>query len=400
MAAITVVAPARAGTDHLPIGDADLPETRTTSTLAPGVTVTSIVRGDTPADPDEINTTPRGPWVVKVLTIDPKRARGRLLSTYGPDIARTEKPTELVRRAKALIGVNASFYTFSASKDYPGDPVGLGIYGGVLHSEPTTDPTESDLVYDSASGRMLIGHLRWSATVTHRDSHRRLALTAVDHPPVVPDACSTLPDQTHCTTDGDLVRISNRFGSSTPKGAGVEVVLDSRGCVVRTASTRGTALAKGQSSLQATGSDAKELKDVVSHGCVSVTQDLRDERGERVPLSGNVSGVNGRFQLTAGGKIVVPSGSGPLFGRNPRTIAGKTDDGKTVLAVLDGRQTTSVGTTTDETAAVAHSLGLVDSMNLDGGGSATMATQDGPLNHPAGSGERAVGDALVWIPRP
>jgi hypothetical protein len=60
---------------------------RTVQTLAAGVTLTRIVRGTDPVPSDQINTTTRGPWTVNVLTIDPRRARGHLQSTFGPDLA-------------------------------------------------------------------------------------------------------------------------------------------------------------------------------------------------------------------------------------------------------------------------------------------------------------------------
>ncbi|KNX38281.1 phosphodiester glycosidase family protein [Luteipulveratus halotolerans] len=386
LTSLALVTPSYAAQEHLPLGDADLPETRSTQTLAPGVTVTSITRGDTPADPADIGTTTRGPWVVKVLTIDPRRAHGRLASTYGADVARTESTTSLVQQADALVGVNGSFFTFTANPTYPGDPVGLGVYDGRLHSEPTTDKAEQNLVIDSSTGRLLIGKTTWEGSLTNRDTEQRVPLESVDHPPTT--------NQTVLFTDG--------FAASTPAGAGAEVVLDGRGCVVRSsATTRGTTLTHGQSSVQATGTDTAALLAATQSGCLDVKNTLRDEQGQRIPLSRNVSGVNGRYRLTEGGKVVVPAGTGSMFARNPRTIAGRTADGTIVLATLDGRQTTSVGTTLDETAAVADSLGLVDSLNLDGGGSTTMSTQAGPLNHPSGTGgvERNVGDALVWVPR-
>ncbi|MGW0212001.1 phosphodiester glycosidase family protein [Streptomyces sp. NPDC003233] len=36
------------------------------------------------------------------------------------------------------------------------------------------------------------------------------------------------------------------------------------------------------------------------------------------------------------------------------------------MATVDGRMTTSVGTTLDETAAVANALGMTDAVNVDG----------------------------------
>ncbi|MEV0803020.1 phosphodiester glycosidase family protein [Kribbella sp. NPDC050281] len=392
---------ATAGGSGLPLGDPDLAETRSSQELARGVTLTRIVRGTEPAPADQINTTTRGPWVVSVLTIDPRKAKGHLQATYGPDLARVEKTSDLVRSAGAVAGVNASFFTFTADPLYPGDPVGLGISDGKLLSEPLTDPAEANLLIDAKSNKVIAGHLQWSGEVRNRATHAELPLEFVNHRPVIPADCASLPDQTTCASPGDVVLFTPEFAAATPAGAGVEVVLDRRGCVVSTATTRGTSLKAGQTSLQATGQDTVALLNVASGGCLDRDLKVSNEDGDKVPLRSGLYGVTGRYRLTANGEIVVPDGSGSFFDRNPRTIAGTTPDGKIVLATLDGRQTTSVGTTMDETAAVAQSLGLRNSINLDGGGSTAMALQDGTLvNHPSGTGgaERAVGDAIVFVP--
>ncbi|MDO0937447.1 phosphodiester glycosidase family protein [Streptomyces sp. DG2A-72] len=388
---------AQAADKTLPLGDADLVETRSSRVLADGVTLTRVVRGTEPAPADQINTTTRGPWVVNVLTIDPRRTRGHLKATYGPDLARTEKTTDLVRSSGALAGVNASFFTFTASAQYPGDPVGLGLYGGKLLSEPTADPAEADLVVDSRTDRVLMGKLSWSGSVTNRATGAALPLEFLNHPPVVPAACAATAD---CTEPGDVTRFTPEFADATPSGPGTEAVLDRRGCVVRTSTTRGTALTAGQTSIQATGREAATLLQVAGTGCLRVTSTLTDERGETLPVRPGLSGVNGRYRLTANGTIVVPPGSGSFFDRNPRTIAGTTRDGRIVLATIDGRVTTSVGTTMNETAEVAHALGLHNSINLDGGGSTAMSVEGTLVNRPSGTTERAVGDALVFTDAP
>jgi exopolysaccharide biosynthesis protein len=336
-----------------------------------------------------------------VLTIDPAKSEGRLKATYGPDLAKVEKTSDLVRTSGALAGVNASFFTFTASQLYPGDPVGLGIFDGKLLSEPLTDPAEANLIIDANSNKVLTGHLRWTGEVRNRTTGAELPLEFVNHPPVIPTACATLPDQTTCTEPGDVVLFTPEFAAATPAGNGVEVVLDRRGCVVRTSTTRGTSLTPAQTSLQATGKDTVALLAAAANGCLTKDIKVSDRSGEEVPLRSGLYGVTGRYQLTSGGEIVVPDGTGSFFDRNPRTIAGTTRDGKILLATLDGRQTTSVGTTMDETAAVADALGMHDAINLDGGGSTAMALQDGTLvNHPSGTGgaERAVGDAIVFVP--
>jgi hypothetical protein len=401
-AAALVGTPADADTDFepLPLGDPDLAEARTTQVLAEGATLTQIVRGTEPAPPDQINTTTRGPWVVNVLTIDPRVADGHLEATYGPDLGQVERTTALVEMSDALAGVNASFFTFTANPQFPGDPVGLGLFDGKLLSEPGPDGNEADFVVSARSDGVLMGHLDWSGVVRNRQTEAEVPLEFINHPPVVPAGCVGLPDQTTCSLPGDLVRFTPEFGTSTPAGNGVEVVLDRHGCAIRTAMTRGTSLDAGQTSLQATGRDSAALLDITSQGCVSQPLRLFDEDGDQVATRPGFFGVNGRFRLTADGEIVVPDGSGSFFDRNPRTIAGTTRDGRIVLATIDGRQSASVGTTMDETAAVADALGMADAVNLDGGGSTAMAVEGELVNRPSGATERAVGDALIYVEGP
>ncbi|MFI7615090.1 phosphodiester glycosidase family protein [Nonomuraea terrae] len=392
--ALLPTGPAASAEAAVPLGAEGLAETRTTRALADGVTLTRIVRGAGRASTDEINTTTRGPWVINVLTIDPAETRGHLRATYGPDLAGTETTTDLVRSSGALAGINASFFTFSANPEYRGEPVGLGLYDGKLLSEPTTNPDEADFVVDADTNRVLVGRLSWSGSVRNERTGATLPLEYLNHPPVVPAGCT---DQTACTAAGDVVRFNPEFAAATPSGPGVEVVLDKRGCVVDTFTTRGRKLADDQTSLQATGRDAAALLRVAADGCLEETSALVDEDGDEVPVDGALFGVTGRYRLLADGESAVPPGSGGLYGRNPRTIVGAAEDGRIMLATIDGRMATSVGTTLAETAAVARALGMHDAINLDGGGSATMSVKGELVNKPCGSRERAVGDALVFV---
>lgn len=383
----------------LPLGDDDLTEHRTVTPLATGVQLLRIVRGATPAPPGSIGTTSRGPWRVSVLTIDPKRARGHLRATYGRDLAQTEHTSALTRSAGGLAGVNASFFTFGKNPQHPGDPVGLSLYRGAVLSEPAAVRPEVDLVVDAKRNTVRIGRLTWSGTVKNRRSGKSLRLEHLNHPPVVPSRCSKLTDPTACRTSGDVVHFSSHFGP-TPAGSGVEVVLDRSGCVVKRARTRGTALAAGQTSVQATGRETVKLLAFTRKGCLTRTVKLYDEKKRKLKLHGQLYGVAGRYRLTRSGRVVVPTPTGAFFARHPRTIAGTTADGRIVLATIDGRRTTSVGTTLAETAAVASALGMADAVNLDGGGSTAMSVRGAIVNQLSGSTERAVGDALVYVDRP
>jgi hypothetical protein len=391
---------ASAATFTLGVGASDLVELRTSQNLGPGLTLTRIVRGVQPTTVDQIPTTNRGPWRINVLSIDPALARGHVRATYGPDLARAEKVTDLVRLSGAVAGINASFFTYTGSLLYPGEPRGLGLYRGAVLSEPAAAAAEVNLLVDAGTGKVTIGRLTWRGFMRNRRTAETLTLEYLNHPPVVPSVCARLIDQTRCTTSGDLVHFTRHFGRSTPTGYGVETVLDRYGCLVRTQLTRGVVLAPGQRSIQATGRQTNRLLEITRRGCLSRHVRLYNEAGTRVIPSPNMYGVAGRYRLTKAGRIVVPSGTGTFFARNPRTIAGRTANGTIVFATIDGRQPTSVGATLAETARIAHSLGMVDAVNLDGGGSTTMSVRGQLVNQPSGTGERAVGDALVYIDNP
>ena len=154
LAGLVVPTPgARGVAFSLPLGDSTLTEVRTSRAVARGVQHISIVRGGAPASASLIGTTTKGPWRINVLSIDPKTAGGRIEATYGIDLARTASTSYLVQFARAVAGINASFFTFAKNPLYPGDPVGLGLYGGKLLSEPAATSTEVDFVINARTKR-------------------------------------------------------------------------------------------------------------------------------------------------------------------------------------------------------------------------------------------------------
>lgn len=364
---------------QLSLGSPGLPEKRTVEQIAPGVVLTTIERGVAAAD----GAAESGPWVIRTLTIDPKVSKGRLAVARGTDLGVVGSTTALLKQADALAGISGGFFT-PDDKARPGDPMGLAISQGRVISEPTGLGTEVTLLVDSADNTLRVARLRWSATVRNSVTGRTLTLDRVNLAPAAPTGGSP----------GELTVITPDFGRKTPSGEGTEVVLDREGCVVRIARTRGSTLGSDQTALQATGSDANELRSLAGEGCLQVEHKVT--RGNRpLKLTESLSAMTGRVWLLNEGKVLPPERDLYLWKRHPRSVAGFTWDGKIVLMTIDGRLATSVGTTMLETARVAQELGLRDAMNLDGGKSATMAV-DGKVV----SGfrkERPVSDALVWL---
>lgn len=376
---------------QLPLGSKDLKETRTVETVAKGVTLTVIRRGSASAKGARNKI---GPWVVRVLTIDPDIARGHLATVHGPSVARTARVTELTREVDALAGVNASYFAIGSSR--PGKPVGLTAAGGRVLSDPSGMKREVTLLVDSKRNELRVAKLRWSGRLVGEDG-RILKLTKVNALPRVPIGCRTTWSQANCDARGQVALFTSRFGRWTPSGVGTEVLFDRDGCAVKAQKYRGLRLKRGYTSVQATGAAARDLRAMARSGCIQIKDILRDAKGEKVVLTPTTSAVTGRFQLLDEGRIVAPyRRPDDFFSRHPRTIAGTMWDGKIVFATVDGRSARSIGVTLREAGKIARALGMRDAVNLDGGGSTTMAIKGKLANKVSGGRERAVSDALVW----
>jgi hypothetical protein len=85
-----------------------------------------------------------------------------------------------------------------------------------------------------------------------------------------------------------------------------------------------------------------------------------------------------------------------LMLRHPRTAVGQRADGTILLVEVDGRQPGySIGMTTFEMALTMVRLGAVQAMQLDGGGSSTLAFDGVVLNKPSDGRERPISTALM-----
>lgn len=94
--------------------------------------------------------------------------------------------------------------------------------------------------------------------------------------------------------------------------------------------------------------------------------------------------VSGGPYLVKNGEVYVDIADqklGSIGGRNPRTAIGYTKDNHVIIITADGREGSSVGMTLKELAYFMQSLGCVNAMNLDGGGSTVMYIKGHVVNH-------------------
>jgi hypothetical protein len=358
------------------------------------------------------DSTARGPWTVNVVTVDPRRFRGRLRGTYGPTLEDRETTTELAALERATVALNAGFFVFDPAAGAEGDPAGAGVYRGRLQSEPIGD--RPVLVLRDRARSTGIVRPSWSGSV--RLPSGTIELDGLNRVPGLIRNCGgtfddlitwhPLHDVT-CTDDDELVLFKPAFGPATPSGPGAEAILDRSGRVVAVHQSRGTALAAGRRTLQATGDLAPAVAALEPGDRVHVRTRLR-YRGR--PLTRpHTTVLNGGPLLMEGGAVHItqqqdgmhqPDNPSFDYGwfvqRNPRTFAGTDARGRTLFVTVDGRQLGELGLSIPETAAVARSLGMTEAINLDGGGSTAMVIRGSLISHPSdASGERAVGDAIV-----
>lgn len=359
----------------------------------------------------------RGPWHVNVVTIDPRRFQGTLAGSFGPDLFDRETTSALSKASGATVGVNGGYFVLDPKSGAPGDPAGIGVYDGRFLSEPIDD--RPALVLHDDARRTQVHRLTWRGWAGL--AGQRVRLDGIDRVPGLIRNCggdgtdqptSRPLHDTTCTDDSELVAFTSEYGASTPAGPGREIVLDRDRVVRAVHGQRGTSLPAGWMSVQGTGALAETLAAVDTGDRVRLQARLVTEGGATQRVSEDTTLVNGgpvllrngtEFITQARDGFVHPGDASFAYGfvikRNPRTFAGVDSRGRTVLVTVDGRGTGDLGLSIPEEADVSRSLGLVDAINLDGGGSTTMTLNGQVISHPSdATGERPVGDAILVLP--
>jgi phosphodiester glycosidase/sporulation related protein len=380
--------------------------------IAAGLGGSSIYTG-WDGEPDDVAGS-TGPWHVQVLTIDPKTFRGTVDASYGLDLEQRETTSTLATLTGATAAVNAGFFVLDPKSGAPGDPAGVGVYDGRLVSEPTAGRPALVLGPRGTT----VERFRWRGEV--RGAGSPLPLDGLNRVPGLIRNCGGTADDlptakplhdVTCTDADELIAFDASYGVSTPSGPGAEAIIDRHGKVTAIRpTTRGGAVPEGGRTVQAIGSQVPKLLAAAKVGrTLSIRTTLLDDHGRPVDLSRRTTIVNGGPELIRNGQLhatAAADGMAPadnpsfyygwVHKRNPRTIAGVDDQGRTVLITADGRNVGSLGLSISEAAAVAKSFHLRQAINLDGGGSTTMVADGKVLNSPSdAAGERPVGDALV-----
>ena len=392
----------------------------TVKQLAPGVTLTQEIDRKTPLIINVVSVDLDAPGVRIGVGIGQDKVNAPNVTHGREDVSR------LARRLGAVAAINADFFP------YTGDPLGVGIRDGELFSEPF-------LGIRGSGPRVTLGVTEGGKSVLFDTLGFLGDLQAAD------GARSYLSGIDRSTAPNEIVVYSPMYGQVTSnKPGGVEVVIEGvnlpvkanklmAGRVARVEAVRGTTETIPAGGLvisggPGTGADflARHLHpgDPVSFvlaiapvgqtlGALQVAtlprtrSDLPSRSGAGLSRAayvwaGVTAAVGGGPRLLVDGQIAVDWAAegfeaGFADGLNPRTAAGTSRDGRQLLLVtVDGRQAVSRGVSLGGMAQILKRYGAWNAINLDGGGSTTLAADGLTVSSPGGDGsERPVADMLL-----
>jgi hypothetical protein len=356
--------------------------------------------------------------LVHVAIVDPRQFAGRVIAYHGSAIASKETVPAASAALNSVAATNGGFFTIDAPlAAVNGVNTGLSVYNGQIESLANGD--RAALALD---GRRPARIENLTSIAILRAGESSIRILGVNRLPGSAEDCGVAgfaptsePRQnTLCTGTNDIVLFTPMFGAPLPNapssGPALQAVLGAQSRVVSIGPPGGT-LPAGDSAVQAIGTDAAWLSAHAQLGHpLSVFEQLRTAAGDPFPLNPDMSIASAGPLLIRGGRTTIDAFTEGVFDprdlndytfsayRHARTFVGVDDRGRLLLATADGIPGVSAGLTLTEEADLMRSLGAVEAMNLDGGGSTQFASQGQLLNDASSSPLRPVGDTIQVVP--
>lgn len=316
----------------------------------------------------------------------------------------TEKTSSIATRHGAVAAINTGFFRLDTSK-FAGEAAGFLMIDGRLLSESLNDRSTLIISNQDKETQVFFGNYR--TEIWLGDGDRRVMLSGINRERKTGEA--VIYDVTSAPSaerrPGDFeIRLTQcsqrRFNISSDR------YIDCRRADVANDPVppeRGAAfvILMDQDFLKANA--VKEVVDSQQRSGSNIAIGSRMKDGSKFfAYTDRIDVTNGVSHLIREGNIRLTweqERSSRAFAetRHPRTAVANLKDGKFLMMTVDGRQPgVSVGMTLQELAEYLLSLGAVDAMNLDGGGSTTMFLDGKVVNTPSDKdGERKVGDAIL-----
>jgi len=331
-----------------------------------------------------IQFTPHGPVAIHVVRGPRPVGLYRLRPVLSNEsVVRRETVSAMQRRIATqgtVVGVNGDLFAWA-----DGRPSGILLRDGVLVSPPNGQRSSAGISLD---GSLDVRRVKFFGT--WRGGGQRRALNEFNKAP----------------GKNGIALFTSDYGASTPRISGSYAVAlagfpastpntDITSTVASASQNGSVGIAPGTAVLVARGIAATKLQAEAPIGATVALRLILQPGWDTV---GDAIG---------GGPVLVRSGrpvyraneafeTSLLAPRHPRTAVGQTEDGRILLVAVDGRQSGySVGMTTFEMAQTLVRLGAERGMQLDGGGSTTLAFDGKILNRPSDKTERPISTALM-----
>jgi exopolysaccharide biosynthesis protein len=361
----------------------DLPEPRH---VAPGILFYQINNASL--------LTPDAPLSIRLLRLDPLRVDLRAVLA-NDEIMGTETVAGIAERHRAIAAINAGFFLPN------GDPGGVLTISGRLVSD-TRRPRGAVGILKSPEGlRLMFGRLRATASLVLQNGRTKTSvlIDGIDTTRIRGQLMLFTPSyhpDTDTATGGLEWAVDVQGGDRAKPGQPLRVVSGPHRGGKTPIPARGFVLSFG-------GDKPPPALALLKRG-TQVTLDVAYD-----PVEGEPKSWAAAQDIVGGAGLLIRDGrdvedwsvetftQGFAESRHPRTMIGTTGDGTIWLVTVDGRQPQlSVGMTLVELRDLARKLGLVNALNLDGGGSTTMWVQGQVVNSPSDvAGPRKVSDALL-----
>ncbi|MFO0811154.1 MAG: phosphodiester glycosidase family protein [Gemmataceae bacterium] len=345
---------------------------------------------------DYARVTTDAPQLIHLLRIDRAKpwewttahAEGRIFALA--PLGKIVRATERAEKARAVAAVNGDFYAI-APGNYQGDPLGLQIVAGEVISSPNGKAGfwvdgEGKPHIDAVESKFRVAWTGGATTPFGLNEPR-------------PDNGCTLFTPALCYP----TKAARPADFTTRTTGGRELVLEpadpQRWLPFAAGSTyraKVTSVREGGNSPLTPTSVVLSLGPKLAGAPDAKADDELSLAFETTPsVAGSRCAIGGGPRLLKAG-TVVPKPDGP---RHPRSLLGWNET-HSFLVVVEGRRREALGMTLHELAELAKSLGCVEALNLDGGGSSTLWADNRVLNAPTDGEPRPVANGLLLIERP
>ncbi len=292
------------------------------------------------------------------------------------------KVTDIAAQNGALAGINGTYF------DVDGQPLGVLMIDGRLISYPISDRTALILTQDK---KAYIDNIMMDAYFKVHDV--KYSITGLNEPR---------------SSSEDIILYTPDYGELTRTNAtGYDLVVEN-GTITSTRSGN-TWIPENGFVISAGALYAENMAQSVKVG------DQAEVVLKVIPYSTSFSGklkhlIGGGPRLLKSGRIYISKyeenfRSDIASGRAARTAVGITSDNHLLFVTVDGKGRSrrggngkSVGMSLTELAYFMQSLGAQDALNLDGGGSSTMAVNNYVVNRPCDGSQRRVSNAVLIKP--